>query len=278
MKKNSYFIICFYVCLNGFSQNVGIGTITPNINAILDIYSENQGFLPTRSVLVQTILPNPLSQHSPAMITYNTFESQTYTPVSVHDGLYYNDGAQWNMAGPNAIMFGDIKHSLATTDHNGWYLLDGRSIALLPTTAQSNAISIGLSGNLINMDDSFIKTKTPTDNMGNITGSNQIVLTQAHLPNVNFSGITALAGNHHHEYSDQYSPIQSLGLATNVLALLPIINVNVGRPENLTATLFSSTSSGDHSHTVNVNSGGLDVPIEATPKHIVTNVFIYLGE
>lgn len=278
MKKSILFYVFCLVSVCGKAQTVGVGTTTPNPEAILDISSAKQGLLPTRINLVQANWCLPLSSHISGMITYNTFESQSYTTVSVHDGLYYNDGASWNLAGPNAIVFGDIKYSLLTSDHNGWYLLDGRVITSLPINAQNNAAAIGVVGNLYNVDDSFVKTKTAIEPIGTINGSNQFTISQANLPNVTFTGTTNTTGDHNHQYSDEYSPTQSLGLATNVLALLPIINVTVGRPESTPANLFSSASSGNHTHNVTVNSGGSNTPITSVPKHVVTNVFIYLGE
>lgn len=278
MKKCFLYYVFSLIGVYGTAQTVGIGTITPNPEAILDLSSTKQGFLPTRTDLIQANLSTPLTNHVEGMVTYNTFESQLYTTLSVHDGLYYNDGTAWNLAGPNAIVFGDLKYSLLTSDHNGWYLLDGRSIATLPTNAQNNAIAMGLVGNLYNVDDSFLKTKTGIESLGIINGTNQFTISQANLPSITFTGTTNTTGDHNHQYTDEYSPTQSLGLATNVLALLPIINVTVGRPESTPANLFSSASSGSHTHNVTVNSGGSDTPINSIPKHVVTNVFIYLGE
>lgn len=278
MKKCILFYVFSLIGVYGTAQTVGIGTTTPNPEAILDVSSTKQGLLLTRTNLVQADWCLPLSNHVEGIVTYNTFESQLYTTVSLHDGLYYNDGVTWNLAGPNAIVFGDIKYSLLTSDHNGWYLLDGRAITALPINAQNNAIAMGLVGNLYNVEDSFLKTKTAIEPIGTINGSNQFTISQANLPNVSFTGTTNTTGDHNHQYTDEYSPTQSLGLATNVLALLPIINVTVGRPETTPANLFTTASSGSHTHNVTVNSGGSDTPINSIPKHVVTNVFIYLGE
>lgn len=277
MKKLKFIIILTLSSYVITAQNVGINTTTPNPDAILEISSTNRGFLPTRSELVQTDLSNPLANHVEGITTYNTVESGNYTAVSVHDGLYYNDGARWFLMGPNAIAFGDLKNSLKTADHDGWYLLDGRNISTLSVSAQNNATSLGLTVNLINANDSYLKTIKTTETIGNINGSNQTILTQANLPNVSFNGTSDTSGDHNHLYNDIYSPTQTLGLATNVLALVPLISVNVGKPELVPANLFPTNSNGDHSHNVTVNSGGIDLPIDTTPKSIVTNVFIYLG-
>jgi len=276
-KKYITIIVLFFISLT-FAQNVGIGTTTPNSNAVLDVYSNTKGLLPTRNELIQTDAPNPLTDHVEGMITYNIFESGTYTVTSVHDGLYYNDGSSWNLLGPNAITFGDLKYSLITSDHGGWYLLDGRAISSLPVKAQNNALSIGLATTLVNASDSFLKTTLNTESIGTIAGGNTIVLSQSNLPNVTFTGTTNTTGNHNHLYSDEHSPIQTLGLATNVLGLVPLINVIVGQPELYPSNNYSTNNEGNHSHTASINSGGTNVSINATPEHIVTNLFIYLGE
>lgn len=261
-----------------FSQSVGIDTTNPNPDSLLEVWSEKKGVLLTNSSLDKTDLADPLLNHVEGMITYNTNESGEYNSNSVHDGLYYNDGAKWNFLGPNAIIFGDLKYSSQSTDHNGWYILDGRNINTLSSNAKDNAISLGLTTNLYNANDCFIKSKLTIESIGSINGTNYITLTQSNLPNITFNGTTSINGDHGHEYSDQYSPTQSLGLATNVLALLPLINVAVGRPEIFPSNNFASEISGNHSHSVSVNSGGNGTQINATPKHLVTNIFIYLGE
>src|SRR5258708_5907550 len=124
MKKTLTILIAFFYHFI-IAQNVGVNTLTPNPDAILEIYSPNKGVILTRLPLTATNNASPLSNHVEGMITYNTTNSPTASTTSVFEGLYYNDGTKWNLMGPNTTL-GDLKHSLEIADHNGWYLLDGR--------------------------------------------------------------------------------------------------------------------------------------------------------
>ncbi|WP_313804007.1 hypothetical protein [Flavobacterium sp.] len=261
-----------------WSQNVGINTVSPNVDAILDIDDSGKGFLPTRLQLIATNDEHPLSAHTEGIITYNLTESGNYSSSSVHEGLYYNDGVQWNLMGPNATSLGDIKHSLESNDHSGWYLLDGRNKSSLPNLAQNNATAIGIGLSLPNCSDSFLKTTNGTESIQTMGGTNSITLTQGNLPNITYVTTTSTNGNHSHAYTDFHNGPKSLGLATNVIALVPLISETVGTNDILPGNLYSTNNEGIHNHSVTVPSGGLGIPINAAPMHMVTNLFIYLGE
>lgn len=72
-------------------NNVGVGTRTPNKDAILELFSANKGLLQPRVALVSTQNPAPLTQHVAGMRVYNTATQNDVTP-----GEYYNDGVRWN--------------------------------------------------------------------------------------------------------------------------------------------------------------------------------------
>ena len=77
--------------------------------------------------------------------------------------------------------YGDVKPSYSTTDHDGWYLLDGRSLSTLPANAQANAASaLGSITNLPNATGRYSMGTTSTT--GNIAGSNTVALVTANLP------------------------------------------------------------------------------------------------
>ncbi len=83
-----YFLFSF----NGFTQ-VGIGTTTPNENAILDVTSTPEatgGLLLPRVALTGTANVAPLTEHVQGMTVYNTNTAGDVTP-----GYYYNDGNNW---------------------------------------------------------------------------------------------------------------------------------------------------------------------------------------
>jgi hypothetical protein len=136
----------------------------------------------------------------------------------------------------------------------------------LSANAQANAATLGFSGNLPNATDRFLKANDGTETLGSTGGSATIVVGQANLPNVNFTGTTNVAGAHTHSYTDQGdTTIINLGL------------VGLGTGADNTSGSYTTGSAGNHSHTVTVASGGSNTPIVNEPAHIVTNIFVYLG-
>lgn len=91
MKKIIITNIITFILLGANAQtNVGIGTTSPNANAILDITSTNKGLLLPRLALSATANATPLSSHVAGMTVYNTATANDVTP-----GYYYNTGTKW---------------------------------------------------------------------------------------------------------------------------------------------------------------------------------------
>lgn len=76
------------------SGNVGIGTISPNDNAQLEISSTNKGLLLPRVALSATNNASPLSAHVMGMVVYNTATASSGS-TAVTPGFYSNDGTKW---------------------------------------------------------------------------------------------------------------------------------------------------------------------------------------
>jgi len=163
----------------------------------------------------------------------------------------------------NIAQKGQIISSIKASDHGGWYLLNGRPLSSLPTNAKSAAVALGLSGNLPNASNTYLSQNGGT--LGSVTGSNSRTLTQANLPNVNFTGTTSTNGNHRH--------------ATNA-------SDNGGATDGTTAQAantyqqvgFYTKYAGNHSHSVTVSSGGSNAPMDIKPRTLSVNMFIYLGK
>ena len=278
MKKITLLLLFIITCQDLFSQNVGINTTTPNTNALLDVPSTTKGALMSRNALTTTNLSSPLSTHVEGMLVYNTTNNLSTVPISVQPSLYYNDGAKWVLMGPTGRKIGDIKQMAANkADHEGWILLDGRTISSLTSIQQINAVALGFSSNIPNVADTYIKA-TNGVSTGNIQSGNTFTLTQAQLPNINFTGTTSTTGGHTHTYSDTNTPSQTLGLATNVLALLPLLNIVVARPDNLAAFSGTSATEGAHTHSLSIPSGGSNVSITQKPQYLSVNTYIFLGQ
>lgn len=93
-----FLIICFFNTIPFFAQ-VGIGTVDPDSNAALDIFSENSGILIPRVALTATDMATPLTGPvTQGLLVYNT--ATTSEPYAVSPGFYYHNGArrgvQWH--------------------------------------------------------------------------------------------------------------------------------------------------------------------------------------
>lgn len=83
------FIMLAPLYLKG-QQNVGIGTIAPNANAMLEVSSTNKGLLIPRIALTNTTSASPLGGLVAGMVIYNTASAGDVTP-----GYYGCDGTKW---------------------------------------------------------------------------------------------------------------------------------------------------------------------------------------
>lgn len=278
MKKNTFILLLIINTQTLLAQNVGINTTTPNSNALLDVPSTNKGALMARTALTNTNLWIPLSSHVEGMLVYNITNNLSSSVTSVQPSLYYNDGSKWVMMGPTGRKIGDIKQmAAAKSDHEGWVILDGRLITSLSSIQQTNAVALGFIGNLPNATDTYIKVSNGI-NTGEIGYGNTFTLSQAQLPNVNFTGTSNSDGAHTHTYNDTNTPTQTLGLATNVLALLPLLNIVVASPDNLSVHSGITTNNGAHSHSLSIPSGGSNIAITQKPEYLSVNTYIFLGQ
>lgn len=229
-------------------------------------------------------------------------------------GYYYFDGSIWNGLKNNTASYtpGDIKHSVKTADHDGWYLLDGRTVSSLPANAQLAANNLGFTVNIPDATNRVLKTKTSLETLGTTGGSNTLNIAQTNLPNINLSGAisgTAQAnGDHSHAFSattslagiHAHGPIAGTGF---LLGGTTIGNNGTGNYQgnglqsswggvglggatanagNHTHTLSGTTANtGSHTHTVSgtttVSTGGANTAMNNMQAYLVVNTFIYLG-
>ncbi|KXH79093.1 hypothetical protein [Chryseobacterium kwangjuense] len=257
MKNN---LLLIAVCLSGILKTqVGIGTANPNSNAALELSSASKGLLLPRLSLSDTASPTPLANHEKGIVVYNIS-----TVNDVVEGIYINDGTRWYRLYTNQPNIGDVYYSFVAADHQGWYKLDGRNLTTLPAGAQANASKLAIGSTLPNATDRYLKQRGAAALLS-AGGAQTVTLTQANLPNLTYTGTTTAAGEHTHQYTDRGN-----GTFDHKTGAGQLANTTV-----LTGQLTSS--SGAHTHTVNVPSGGSGTPITIEPKNIAANAFIYLG-
>ncbi|WP_313387085.1 hypothetical protein [Chishuiella sp.] len=265
MKKT--FLIIFLIYFSNTNAQIGIGTITPNDASILEISTTNKGVLFNKLKLLSTDNPYPLSSHQEGLWVYNTVQSGVQ-PNEVYPGLYYNDGKKWILLNTDISnpKIGDIKASISVIEHDGWYLLDGRSISTLPTNARLNANNIGIINNLPDSTDRILKGVGNSETFATIGGSNSITLTQDNLPNIVYTGNVNSVSDHTHNYDSYANTSWNYNGSSGVTGL-----------RNLATETRTTEPAGAHSHTVSIPTGGTGTPIINYPKNFTTQYFIYLG-
>lgn len=152
---------------------------------------------------------------------------------------------------------GSVIENIQSTDHNGWYLCDGRSLDILSVAARNNATNLGLT-TLPDLRDVVTKMKGNPLSGG---GSDNVNIGQGNLPNISLDGNTASTTV---SYTDtQRDQFTRNGTRSNV--------ANRGS-KNVTRTLTIPSLN------VTVPLGGSDEPLNIENKYISLNKFIYLGE
>ncbi len=180
----SFYIISFiFIFITDLLQaQVGIGTSSPSPSAKLEVSSTTKGILfPRMSSVQRTSIASPIA----GLYVWDTNTKS----------LWYYDGAVWVNTVSEAT-YGDVKSGFQMSDHSGWIKLDGRAVNTLTSSQQSIAASFGFISSLPDASGSYLVQNG--NSMGAVTGANTVTLTQANLPNVNFTGTASSAGDHTH--------------------------------------------------------------------------------
>ena len=125
--------LCIFAIANvskAQNRNVGIGTTTPDKSAILEIESENKGFLMPRMTLKKR---EAITTPAEGLIVYQTDENQ---------GFYYYSGTTWLPISSNSLS------STESFDINGW-ALDGNTVSVAgQKSAATSSSYIGTPNNV----------------------------------------------------------------------------------------------------------------------------------
>jgi hypothetical protein len=133
MKKMLLSIALLFAINIAFTQNVGIGTTTPNASAILDITATNKGILPPRVALTSITDVATIATPATGLLVFNTTTAGT-TPNNVVPGYYYYTGQKWLRISNGGNAPGDLQY---------W---NGTQWVILPagTTGQNLTICNGI--------------------------------------------------------------------------------------------------------------------------------------
>lgn len=255
------FLLTLCIC-QSINAQVGIGTLTPDPSAQLDVRSASKGFLLPRLDLSQR---NNITSPAQGLIIFQTDNTPGFY-------IYINSDWQKLTAETAGVSAGDVKYSYQQTNHEGWYLLNGQAVSSLSPAAQLNASSLGIGSSLPDTRDRVIKHTAATgEAVGSLSASNAFTLTQANLPNVSLTALSS--GDHYHSYQDAYWSSQFYGNQG-------LLGANVREDyDNARVYSYQNTgSSGAHTHTVPLNGNQTQTTVENRQVSLNLNQFIYLED
>ena len=201
----------------------------------------------------------------------------------------------------NQYNLGDIKAGIQTGDHNGWVKLDGRLKSTLTSSQQLQATALGIGTNLPDATDAVLVQSSGS--LGSVTGSMSRTLAQNQLPNIsptitvnNTTANMQSAGVHDHPVN--VVPNSTGGYAAgnpyafkNGMLPSPMNESYADITDRGNASSYITTgiigSAGSHTHVIDthshtatstsINGGVTQQSIDITPRRLVVNTFIYLG-
>lgn len=289
-KKSLLSVISLLMGITIFSQ-VGINTTTPQ--STLDIVAKNPAGTATGTdgMLIPRVdrlrAQNMTAVEISTIIYVNDYTTGSPTAQAQNidaNGFYYYNGSVWEKINKTLLSYpiGSITQSFRSTDHDGWYLMNGRALSSLPAVAQTAAAGLGMTTNLYDASGRTLKTKSASENIGDTGGSNAFTLSQSNLPNVNLtttvSGTALTSGSHTHN-SDTGGAFLYAG--TNVG------NNGTGHGSSASPGLFGGVGVGNtgavgnhtHSFTGTVSTTlGSGQSMTNQSAYIAVNSFIYLGQ
>ncbi len=178
MKKIfSFFVILLlayvFVNENSFAQNnIGMGTITPNPRALLDLTATDKGFLVPRVTTIERLAINPAGTGDVALLVYD-----------INDNLFYFwDGTQWigfpqAGSGSNNIAFNfdAATNNLSITDNGGTLTVNLSPLYNIYTAGTG----IDVSGNVITNTGDLSNTNELITNFSFDNNTNQLSIADA---------------------------------------------------------------------------------------------------
>lgn len=195
----------------------------------------------------------------------------TYTSVGGVDETFtqeYSATAIAAMSKFGKLIPGDVKYSELTSDHDGWYLMNGRNISTISNVSAKVEASSIFGSNLPNMDNKYFIADYSTGTRMTNVGQNSFTVANSNIQAATLT--TDWEGNHSHPGSTVFASLA--GSESFVAGGTP----GDGNEWNTTIGL-SITGDGAHDHQVTVGTAS-PTSIDNRPLSKKMYAFVYLGE
>ncbi len=237
--------------------------------------------------------PNPLLSTSAAagarVVTANRTAAQAMNPDINTAGNVVVLDAAGRLPAALVANIGDVEYSYATSNHNGWYRLNGQNTTTLPAVAQANAAILGFLGSLPDTRDRVIKHRDELgigghgpEEVGSLSGSNDYTIQQENLSPL--FGYSSPGGAHTHDVFDPgHTHALNYGVEPDDAGppasfdeITTVPGPTVGAIESA-QTGISIGFEGDRMHEVVVNDWTPMIPVNNRQLSVNLNAFIFLG-
>ena len=167
------------------------------------------------------------------------------------------------MSKTGKLIPGDVKYSELNTDHDGWYLMNGRSVNTITNVSAKVAASSFFGASLPDMDQKYMMADHVNASRSTLDGQNSFTVANSNIQAATIS--TTTDGSHSHN-----------------LAIAGVDDGNwTGGWAAGDATNFrnweGTTTEGSHNHSVTIGTGSPS-SIDNRPRSKRIYAFVYLGE
>ncbi len=142
LVKSIVAILSFLTLLNIPSMGqVGIGTVTPDASAMLDVTSTTKGFLPPRVALTGTTDVATISSPATGLLVYNLGTGGLATA-----GYYYWNGSAWTALGGGSNLYsadGTLTGNRTVSTASGYTLTFSPQTTFNPSVTAASASAVG---------------------------------------------------------------------------------------------------------------------------------------
>lgn len=255
-----FFLTTFLLAITGIQAQVGVGTRTPNPDAMLEVSATNKGLLLPRIALTSSTAASPLSAHVVGMTVFNT---ANVADVSL--GYYYNDGSKWIKlsTGVGAID--------ATPTANGLIRLTGdlTGTAALPSVANLAINTAKLADDAVTSAKILNANVTEAKLADSAVTTSKILDANVTIPKISATGTadatTFLRGDG--VWTENASVLKGTVNTDGAASMFTISNTKI-LPTSIVTVSYQNTANEIINHAItSITAGGFTVQFAAAPAN-----------